>query len=243
MLDLYATIGLHLAIVAVFTAIWRYLLHEPVRPAPLLLGLGCVLIYFTLIIAGSELSDRIPAMSGLKWNWLGKIVAIATTLVLMRLIPKALRQDYGLTWRQTAGSLLPALLVIAAMCAFAWGIEAFSADGTDTSVETLAFQGSLPGLDEELFFRGLLLALFGAAFSDRWRLMGVAAGPALAAITFLFAAGHGLRIADGHLAFSLLAFTVTGVLGLGLIWLRRRTGSLLLPMVAHNLVNFGLQFL
>ncbi|MET0369741.1 MAG: CPBP family glutamic-type intramembrane protease [Sphingobium sp.] len=35
---------------------------------------------------------------------------------------------------------------------------------------------------------------------------------------------------------------MTGALGAGLFWLRTRTGSLVAPVVAHNLLNFGYSF-
>ena len=98
----------------------------------------------------------------------------------------------------------------------------------------------MPGLDEELVFRGLLLAFFVRAFGAGRELAGGTFGLAGVGVTFLFAAGHGLLLlTNGALVMNWHAFIVTGMIGAGLLWLRTRTGSLALPLVAHNLVNFG----
>ncbi len=90
--------------------------------------------------------------------------------------------------------------------------------------------------------RGLLLALLLRGFAERWNLWGAPMGPAAVSITFLFAAGHGLRIVEGSLFFDPLNFAVTGTLGFGLLWLRQRTGSLAAPVLVHNLLNVGSSF-
>ena len=147
-----------------------------------------------------------------------------------------------MTLRQRAGSLPGVIVCTVLMCALAWGSEIVAADGTDLSFERLAFQATMPGLDEELFFRGLLLALLLKAFDERWSLFGAPVGPAAAAITFFFAAGHGLAVANGALHFDLASFLITGALGFGLLWLRQRTGSLVAPILVHNLLNVGSSF-
>ena len=38
------------------------------------------------------------------------------------------------------------------------------------------------------------------------------------------------------------AIVVTGVIGLCLLWIRERTGSLLLPILVHNTINVSLSF-
>ena len=72
--------------------------------------------------------------------------------------------------------------------------------------------------------------------------MGASIGPAAAIVTFIFAAGHGLAVLDGAIQFDAMAFFATGAIGAGLLWIRQRTGSILLAIVAHNLVNLGNSF-
>lgn len=150
--------------------------------------------------------------------------------------------ESGLTLRQRAGSVIPALVVTCALCAFSWGEEYLEHNGTDTSVERIAFQATLPGLDEETLYRGLLLALLLRSFDERWTLAKAPFGPASISTIFLFAAAHGWRVYQGAVHFDAVVFAVTGTIGAGLVWLRQRTGSLVFPILAHNLINVGDSF-
>lgn len=242
MIDLALTIALPLLGVALLAAVLHFLTGERVHWRPLATALACVFLYWVAVVGGSEVQGMIPALADLKWNWVGKIVAIAATLLLIRFMPGVDARSAGLTWRQRAGSLVPVLVCTALMCALAWGAEAYAADGSDLSPERLLYQATMPGIDEELFFRGLLLALLLKVFDERWSLAGAPIGPAAAAITFFFAAGHGLAVVDGTLHFDGFAFAITGALGFGLLWLRQRTGSLVAPVLVHNLLNVGSSF-
>ncbi len=243
MLDLLLTIALHIAIVSVFALALKLATREPVALKPIATAIALLLVYWVIIVAGAEVQGLLPFAASLKWNWAGKIVAICGTLVMMLAVRRGTLAEFGLTLRQRPGAVIPALVVTAAICALSWGAEAWVNDGTDTSLERLLFQATMPGIDEELFMRGLLLGMFMRAFSDRWTLAGAPVGPSIVAVTFLFAAGHSLAFAGGTLHFDAVAFALTGAIGFGLAWLRLRTGSLVAPILAHNLVNVGNSFL
>jgi membrane protease YdiL (CAAX protease family) len=242
MIDLVLTILLHIAIVTALAFGLKFGAKEPVKLRPFFTGLGLLVIYWVILVAGSEVQRLLPFAAGLKWNWAGKIVAICGTLLMMLAVRRGGLAEFGVTLRQKPCSLTPAALVTVALCALSWGAEAWMSDGTDTSLERMLFQATMPGIDEELFTRGLLLGMFMRAFSDRWNLAGAPVGPSIAAVTFLFAAGHSLAFAGGVLHFDALAFVLTGALGFGLAWLRLRTGSLAAPIIAHNLINVGNSF-
>lgn len=241
MIDLALTIALPLLIVGLF-ALGLRLIGEKVRWAPLGTALACIVLYWIAVVGGSELQSLIPPLAGLKWNWIGKLVAITATLILIRVMPGVDADSAGLTLRQRPGSLRGVIVCTILLCALAWGAEALAADGTDLSLERLLYQATMPGIDEELFFRGLLLALLMKAFAERWSLAGAPVGPAAAVITFIFAAGHGLAVVDGALHFDAESFVITGLLGFGLLWLRQRTGSIVAPIAVHNLLNVGSSF-
>jgi membrane protease YdiL (CAAX protease family) len=242
MFDVAATIALHFAIVLVFAGLLAVTGGKAVRFGPILLGLVCSALYWVVLVASGDLQSHIPLLAGLDWNWTGKAIAIAASLALIAILPSITRTSVGLRWRQADRSLAAAGLCIGLLCAFSWSIEAWAADGRDTSFERLLYQATMPGLDEELFMRGLLLALFVEGFGESRKRFGAAFGSAEIAVTFLFAAGHALRIVGGAIAFDPLVFCVTAVIGAGLAWLRQRTESLVMPVVAHNLINFGNSF-
>lgn len=241
MIDLFAGIGMGMA-GATLIAISVGLAGEPVRWRLFAASLLSLLLYWVAVVAGAELQGVIPATTNLQWNWVGKIFSGAVVLAAISFLPGPTRREVGLRWRQEEGSLWPALLCILLICAFSWTLEAWSADGTDTSLERIAFQALMPGLDEELFFRGLFLALLLRTFEERHTILGASFGPAAVIVTFIFAAGHGIAVVDGAFHFDAAAFLVTGSIGGGLLWIRQRTGSILLAVVAHNLVNLGNSF-
>jgi hypothetical protein len=245
MTDFAATTLLLFVLIAVGYGLRRGSPRDERRREFLLIGtaLLCTLANGLVVLGGLELGPRIPALADLQFNWIGKVAAIAATLLMMRALPRGTRAEFGLTLRQRAGSIQPAIVATAGICAYSWTIQAIFAGTSVISVERLFYQATLPGLDEEPFFRGLLLAILLRVFHDRRDLAGARIGGAGIAVTFLFAAGHGLRISGGAIHFSAVVFAVVGVLGFGLLWLRQRTDSLVFPVLAHNLVNVGNTFL
>lgn len=132
---------------------------------PLVLGLGIIVVYWTVSPAGLYLQGQLPVLSDLRWNWLGTIFAIIAAMLYWK-VSGLSGKDIGFTMKQRAGSVLPALVMMVLLCALSWGHEAMSADGTNLTTERLLFQMLMPGLDEELIFRGLLLAFFYQAFGE-----------------------------------------------------------------------------
>ena len=98
------------------------------------------------------------------------------------------------------------------------------------TLETWLYQASMPGLVEELLFRGVLLALLDRAFVARRKVSASRSAGVRRWSRLVFLALHGVRI--GHL---------TGVLPAALLflWLRQLTGSLVMPIAVHNLWNLS----
>jgi len=171
---------------------------------------------------------------GERWNWGGQLLALAGTLWVAALLARRAGLSWpemGFTWAQRKGSLRLALAVAAAALCLnmvAMRFSQFRLPGV--SLETWLYQATLPGLVEEMLFRGVLLALLDRAFIARRTLFGVPLGWGAVVVTFVFLALHGIRVG-----------TLLGVLPLGLLvlWLRARTGSLVLPIATHNLWNLS----
>lgn len=242
MLDLLSSIALSIAGALVIALVFGVAGPHRARIGPLVGGLLLLLLYWAVIVASAELQHRIPGLQSLQWNWVGKAVTIAGTLVMVAAVPPLGPEGVGLQFKQAPRSLIPAVLCMTLLCALSWGVEALANDGRDISLERLAFQSLMPGLDEELFFRGVFLTLLSRAFQQEWTLLGAKIDPGALIVTFVFAAGHGLTVHDGRLHLDAQVFCLTGALGFGLLWIRRRTGSLLLPALAHNAINVGNSF-
>ncbi|MDP3459552.1 MAG: CPBP family intramembrane metalloprotease [Hyphomonas sp.] len=169
------------------------------------------------------------------WNWAGKLAAMAGTLAVMSLPAFGWKRcgmtlDQGPRWGG-------AIVMFAGLAVLFFGLALSGADGRPDSLETIAFQWTMPGLDEELFYRGTLLLALNEAFRAKTNALGAPIGYGGLLATVLFGLTHALGYKAGAVDFDLMTFAMTGVPALLLLWLRERTGSLLLPVLGHNIAN------
>ena len=104
------------------------------------------------------------------------------------------------------------------------------------SVETLAFQALMPGLAEELAYRGIAPALLLGLICGKEPSQGI---PWTVVFTTALAFGiwHGLGYSASGFSFDLMSalFPFIGSIAGG--WLRFSSGSLLFPILAHSFAN------
>lgn len=172
---------------------------------------------------------------GARWNWQDKIIAFAVFLGIAAL-PAFGWKEVGWTFKHKPGSLravAPLTLIYAGL----FIVLALMEPPTNGTAETVAFQLTMPSLEEELVFRGVLLFAFYKAFEGRWRLFNV--GWSWGAIPSCVAFGlvHAMQLNEGAIRFEWLYFLATAVPSLGAVWLRLRTGSLLIPILLHSVGN------
>lgn len=178
------------------------------------------------------LPDLIPAAD---WNWQGKSLALALTL-LVAALPAFGWRRVGLTMRQARGSLIFAIPVALLYCAF-FVFLALHFPGGSSDAEEIAFQLTMPGFEEEPFYRGILLFALDRAFTRRVRFLGVDWGWGAILSCALFGLAHAFGYSGGHFSFDPMIMALTALPSLIAVWLRLRTGSLLLPVLLHNFGN------
>ncbi|MBL0767591.1 CPBP family intramembrane metalloprotease [Sphingopyxis sp. DHUNG17] len=173
---------------------------------------------------------------GSDWNWQGKLLALAATLAIAAHPAFGWRRS-GLTLVQAPGSAKSAALAVLLYCLFMLGL-ALVFPNQEASAERIAFQLTMPGLEEEPFYRGILLLALNEAFRGRVRALGIDWGWSAMLSSALFGLAHAFSYsADGGASFDALTMALTAVPSLLVVWLRERTGSLLLPVVMHNFGN------
>ncbi len=177
------------------------------------------------------LSDLI----GGDWNWQGKLLALGATLVVAAL-PAFGWVRCGIRVAQQPGSLKAAIPVVALYCAF-FLLLALVFPGEKSTTEEVAFQLTMPGFEEEPFYRGVLLLALDNAFRGRKRFAGVDWGWGAFLSCVLFGLAHAFSFSNGSFSFDAITMILTGMPALLAIWLRLRTGSLLLPVLLHNFGN------
>ena len=191
-------------------------------------------LYLVLDDLVTGLPHLVPALRFLpgEWNWAGKLLSLAFSalvIVALRLSPDAvglrLRQEHART-----GLVAVALFVVWGTCL---GLL-FRPGAPDA--ETLAFQATMPGVAEELAYRGIAPALLLSLWPRKPHVDGMPWG-AIFATSVAFGLWHALSYSDGRFGFDLMSglFPFLGSLPGG--WLRFRTKSLVVPIAGHSLAN------
>lgn len=250
MTDTLLTVGSHMGTVVLLVALVALVGGQRLNWPALLASFAAFSVYITAVFFGDMVLE-VPALKTVKdllaqseWNWAGKIAALCSTLVMatvVALVIPGARAQMGFTLRQVPGSFLPALAMATAVVGGCIAMEIAGNDGTELSTDRLLYQSIMPGLDEEPLFRGLLpfLLALGLGGNER-RFWHIGLGGLLA--TVLFGVGHGLAFQEGAVVFAWIPIAVTGLIGLSLLWIRERTGSLLMPIIVHNVINVSMGF-
>lgn len=170
------------------------------------------------------------------YNWSGKFYAMLFSIVFVLFYRKITLAEYGVTWRQQPSSSMPCLLLTTFMIAGGFILGLFIDSDYRFSMEDLFFNLTMPGFDEEIFFRGIGLALLNRAFGKTRNLFGAKIGWGLIIISLLFGLVHGVDLtAQLRLRIDLFNGLFTVFTGFIMGWLRERSGSLILPIAVHNL--------
>lgn len=199
----------------------------------LLVAAGLVLLNDAMLTNGYGLFPDVLPNSD--WNWQGKLLAFTASLAVV-FSPGFGRGAVGLTLMQSPDALKTALPV-AALYVFFFISLALLFPNERVSTETVAFQLTMPGLEEELFYRGLLLVALGRAFAGRVRWLGVEWSLGALLSCALFGLAHAFGFSDGRFALGPMSFALTALPSLIAVWLALRTRSLLLPVLLHNFGN------
>ena len=194
------------------------------------------LLVFVNDAALTRFYGLVPDFVGGDWNWLGKGMALVITLAIAA-HPAFGWQRSGLTLRHNPGSLVRCIPVAILYCLFFLAL-ALVFPNEPASGETMAFQLTMPGLEEEPFYRGILLLSLNEAFRGRFKAVGINWGWGAVISCTLFGLTHafGYSAGDGF-QFDALTMALTAVPSFLAVWLRERSGSLLLPVIVHNFGN------
>ena len=181
------------------------------------------------------------------YNWGGKYLGVAvwlvTLLLIARTVPNFKASHAGFTVRHAPGSVLPGVYCSLFLVVFN-AVISYTTGTANYNEETLWFQATMPGLDEEPMFRGILLFLLVRALnSHRVSCFGAQLDYSGIGLCLIFGALHA-AFAFAHGAYIvLLILGVTTTYSMAFLWLRERTGSLVFPVVVHNLLNLSGQII
>lgn len=196
-------------------------------------ALALYFLYDLLLTRGFFLIPNLP--EGASWNWLGKAMSLAGMLVIAALPMFGFTRS-GITLRQKSG-WIGAFAVFAVLSAVILYFAVTTGDGQPDDAETIAYQWSMPGLDEEVFYRGVLLLAMNEAFRAKANVLGAPIGYGGLLTAVFFGLAHAMGYGAEGFSFDAMTFAMTGVPSLILLWMRERSGSVLIPILAHNMIN------
>jgi len=215
------------AALAVAAALLALAWPDPHRRGWALLAISGAVLYFLLrelpglFVAGTQ--------TGVDWNWSGHLLALAGMLALGSLMVRRAGLRPGDLGFALPSNLAPAAGVGAAALAASYFAHKL-AGGRSVPIPASAwlFIAIVPGLVEEVAFRGVLLAAAERAAPAARRVAGVPVSAGAALLTAAFVVLHGFTL-------GMVVSVLPGALLY--LWLRLATGSVLVPLVAHNLWN------
>ncbi len=247
MLEYAISFGAWWGVVLLIVALLKVFRFAAVNPTWLVIAVVLHGLYASVNLIGIPFWDIEAVFGDLNWNWDGKIASVAVSilaLLVLSLVSKKISfRKAGVTLAQNPGSIVPAIIATGLLVASVIAAEIAVSDGRSLGVERLLYQATMPGIDEEIYFRGLLLLVLAIAAESRGvNFLGAPINWAGLLATLLFGLGHSLFWQEGAFGFSIVAFVFTFYLGFGLLWIREKTGSILIPLVAHNLINVSSSF-
>jgi len=194
--------------------------------------LGALYLGLDDLVTGLASEFSVFSLPGSDWNWTGKIFSLVlSALVIIAL--RLSREAVGLTLRQNDKKVAIAALVFFALWGTCLGLL-FKPGQAD--LETLAFQATMPGIAEELVYRGICPAILLGLIHRRAPVSGTPWAVILAT-SIAFGIWHGLRYSGGDFSFDTMSALVPLVGSMIGGWVRFRTGSLLVPVLGHGIAN------
>ena len=227
---------LHLALTSVLLApmIWwraRRGGYPMLAPGGTRLLIAVAGIY--VVMQGVLSLPHVGFFAELAWNWQNKLLLIALTVLAIWRWPTLTWHEIGVR-RPRRGWWVPVVVVFPVMV----GINLLGGPQIATDTETVLYQALLPGLDEELLFRGVLLLLLHRALTARRSMWRAEVGWEVPITCLLFALAHGLQVGAGwSFQVDIASFIASGLIGLVLVWIRIRWDSLWPAVLAHNAIN------
>jgi hypothetical protein len=170
------------------------------------------------------------------WNWSGKIFGIIWGIICYFLFKKYFAENNFFTLKQNKKNFIKALIVAIAIILYAIVTMFFLASKSKFDFETLAFQLTLPAIDEEIMFRGILLGLLMSSLKSRIPIFG---NPSVLLTALLFALVHALTFTNNYyLNFNIPNFIEIAIVGYVFGWITIKSRSIVLAIFSHSCIDF-----
>lgn len=172
------------------------------------------------------------------WNWTGKLYSILGAIAFLSIYRKFPLKDYFLTIKQKGKFWRNGLLIIGIVLLYNI-VSSYLGSKENQNLETLLFQFTMPGINEEIAFRGIMLGLLLKILKNRIMVFKMPLiNPPILVTSILFGLAHGFSLSKYHeIVFNIEPFLRTMIYGIIWAWITIKSGSILLAILSHNLGN------
>lgn len=185
----------------------------------------------------------VPVLSHTEFNWQGKILNFLWPCLLVYGCSCLSVNDVGLSLPKQSSDFRLAILLGTVLAFLASLIELLAGVSVDQmNLGTLLFESTIPGLDEEITYRGVFLAALNRYLAKPWRVGKTQFGWGVLLVTLLFVMAHFVHIDNkthqviwvnkGYINLFLLS-----TIGLALGFIREKSGSIWPAVLLHNIAN------
>ena len=198
------------------------------------------ILIFIFVFIGYEFIIKLPSYFEIfnfihsKWNWDGKLLGILFGVVSFMSFKSNFTNHNYFTLKQDKNNKTKVIwvsigvVIVATIIWFVFG-------KSDFNLETLAFQITLPGIDEEIIFRGILLGLLMSILKGNITFLN----PSILITSLLFGIIHALKLnSNNSIDFDTIYFFQTGLAGYAWGWITVKSKSILFAILSHNFSNF-----
>jgi len=227
---LQAGLTLPCALPFVLIAAW----HSRTRRWSLLLFVASLVVTDVALVE----IPRVDGFQHLHWSWQECLLSTAWPFLLIALVPGISLAAIGVTSRFRPDWLKPSIVALLLALAVPAVFCMLGARKT-LDAEGWVFLLIMPGLAEELVFRGMYQSLLNRVFGKPWRLAGAEFGWGLIITAILFAGSNGLVAVDPPLHARIVPHAAIAPVMLSFVsgWVRERTDSVWPSVFGHNLSN------
>ena len=198
------------------------------------------ILYFLTDYFLLQIGQKVFKPHFLDFNWFGKLLSLALSLGFILYHSKEIRKDIGFTSEVLNKTLKWGIIIFLCFLIFEFAFKMIIfPKGAKFDLETFLYQATMPGITEELVFRGIYFWLLSKSFVSSIVIKGVSFGWGFVIVTFLFAMIHGVYWTTTFEIkidfFTIIYLTLITSLSLGI--LRKFSGNLIFPILGHNMVN------
>ncbi len=173
------------------------------------------------------------------WNWSGKFLAICGSIIFLISYKKFPITEYGITFHQKEKSIHFSLIVLSVYVLVAILVGFFVSQKTNFNIETLAFEFTMPAIDEELALRGIMIGLLSQILIDNIKIKNLKfINPSILITAILFGLLHALNLNKNFsISFDSVYFLWTFIFGFVVGWVFVKSKSILYPIIIHSVLD------